>query len=457
MKKLLLIIIAFAIVQTNFSQNFDFENWTSDTVLNLDGYQTMINDNPAYGEMTVIRSTDSYLNIYSLRLQTVLTPSNDTLFGYFANGDPDSGEGGTPTSLFGVDSIIGYYKCDVPVGDTALFLCMAKQSGILTGGGLYPFTGTVSTWTRFSFYVGSPMADSVLIAAASSNAMQQFGIPGSFLMLDNIQLKYSTNMEPIPNYDFELWTDIVFEDLDEWRTSNEWTGGSGISPIVKTLDAQSGMYAVQLTTMYIPQWGDTLNGIITNGYWTQNGIGGGMPYTDTPTGIEFYVKYMPAGADTAFASFQFYKNGAPIAWNGSPFYGIISNYYHFSQVVTLPETPDTLMIAFSAGENPGSELKIDNINLMFPVAVEDCYTIEEVVAFPVPAKDQLNFKINLSKDNNIELCIIDLSGRKLISKSYSETQGENRISVDISELAQGTYIYNIIIGDKTYIKQFVVN
>ncbi len=456
MKKTLLIFIAFAIFQNGFSQNYDFENWTTDTALNLDGYKTMINDNFAYGPMTVIRSTDSYLDNYSIRLETILTPENDTLFGYFMDGDPETAQGGHPISLAGVDSIVGYYKYSVAVGDTALLGCLPKAGGILTGGGIFPITGTQATWTRFAFYIGAVTADSIVIAAASSNGMADFGIPGSYLMLDDVELKYNSATEPIYNYNFELWSDLVAENLDDWQTANQWVVGLPVMPAQKTTDASHGLYAVELNTIFHTEWNDTLNGMMTNGDWGYNGISGGQPYAYSPTGVEFHYKYAPANNDTAMVSIVFSKNGSQIAWNGTPLYGNNSTYSYWNQVISLPQTPDTLLIVVSAGQFPGSQLKFDNLIFTFPVAIEDAYRIDEMVAYPIPAKDVLNFKLNFDTQRSIDVCIMDMTGRVLINQNYTKSEGEHRISLNVSELPAGVYVYRIQVDEKNYSKQFVV-
>ncbi|MFW9986092.1 MAG: ATP-binding cassette domain-containing protein [Candidatus Odinarchaeota archaeon] len=81
-------------------------------------------------------------------------------------------------------------------------------------GGIIQVTGTQTTWKRFSYAVGAVAADTVIIAAAGGNA---FGTayPGSWIMFDDVHLKYGSVTEPIVNYDFENWSDIIAEDLSD--------------------------------------------------------------------------------------------------------------------------------------------------------------------------------------------------------------------------------------------------
>jgi len=169
MKKFLLLIIVIVVAKVSFSQNYDFENWTSDTLLKLDDYQTTIDDWGVLGEDAIVRSTDSYSGTYSVYLETVETEF-DTISGYFFNGDPETYEDGHESPVSLIDSIVGYYKCDVMPGDSAILLFIPKYNGAPTGGGVFHFTGTQSNWTRFSFPVNAAIADSFIFAAASSNA-----------------------------------------------------------------------------------------------------------------------------------------------------------------------------------------------------------------------------------------------------------------------------------------------
>ncbi len=454
----LLVLITFVISQNIFSQlNLSFENWTLDTTVNLNGYQTAILDNPQYGWQTVIKSTDSYLNNYSVKLETVLTPDNDTLLGYFINGNPETGEGGQAISLFGVDSIVGYCKYNIQTGDTALLLCMAKSSGIQTGGGIYNFTGTNNTWTRFSLYVGAATADSVIIAAASSNALLNSGIPGSWLMLDNIQLKYNTSVDTIYNYNFENWDNIIRENPTGWYSTNNWLTGYSALPVIKTTDAQTGTYAVDITTTTHPAWGDTMIGMITNGIWDYTGLYGGSPYTDSPTAVELYYKYMPAGTDTAVVSFQFLKNGNMISWNGTAIFNTATTYTYWNQVINLPQSPDTLLMVIHSGNIPGSNLIVDGIYFTFPVSVNNDFSIEQLTAYPVPAYDKLNFKLTNNMQHAISISIMDITGKTLIHKIFNKPKGSHKIEIDISGLSKGTYYYKIIADKKTYTKQFIIS
>ncbi len=460
MRKLLSFMVVSLFTISGFTQNLDFENWDQNTILILDDYNTMVSDNPMFGNLSVMRSTDHTDGSYSIRLETALSTNNDTIFGYFANGDPENFSGGAPTSLTNVDSIIGYYKYDIMPGDTALILCIGKYNGSVTGGNFFPIVGTQSTWTRFAYPVSAVATDTVITAAASSNAVNNIGItPGSYIMFDNVQLKSNTlGTENIPNYSFENWTDFIWEDLaGGWLTTNRWASFLPILPVSKTTDAYSGTYACKLSTQFYAPSGDTIQGFMSFGEYTQSGPMGGFPYSDQPDSVRWHFKSSFAGTDTAWVNIEFKKNGVGIAWNGEGVYSNDPVYQTTTQAVYLSQAPDTVFIAVSSGRNPGSEFIIDKIEFLFPVGVYETYNIQQIVEFPNPATDKLNFSMSFYKENNATIDIYSVDGKLLSTKNFYDLSGHNEVSVNISDLANGTYIYKVSVGNETYTKTFIKN
>lgn len=457
MNKNLLFILALVISTMVFSQNIGFEDWVTGTVTNLDDYNTMINDEPVNGPLTVIQSTDFYSGMYSLRLETILTAENDTLFGYFMNGDPESMQGGHKlNSLTAVDSIIGYYKYNIVPNDTALILCIAKYLGNPTGGDIYTITGTQTTWKRFAYPVEAMLADSFIIAAASSNAINNIGIaPGSYLMLDSVFLKHNTQgIEYINNHSFENWTDYNWEDLAEWSTYNNYFIGQAVMSAEKTTDSYSGTYASVLTTLLLNGY-DTIPGAITYGDWTPSGPEGGFPYSAQPEFIRMHYKLNLVGLDTARVGIFFKNSGVVFDQYWSNFMTNQSTYTLWETSVSLSQVPDTVFIYLTSGDNPGSQFTVDNFEFVINTAVTDAYKINQIVAFPIPATDKLNFEISSINNNSVSISIFDLTGKLLSTNDFGNINGNQNLSVDISSIPKGNYIYKIKIADEIYSKQFV--
>ena len=294
MKNILLSIFAICLGISSYAQYEGFENWTTDSVLTLDDYQTSVNDKGIEGTLATYPVTDPITGTYSIKLETILGSNNDTIFGYFLSGDPDTQAPGQEVTIGVVDSIVGWYKCDIMTGDSAGIICMTTFSSSPSGGGIYYFTGTQSTWKRFAFYVGAPAADSMMLAGATGDPMNNYyGIPGTWIQFDDIQLKNSTSSMNVLNYSFENWSPASWEEPNGWTTGNTWAIGQPVMPIVKTTDNHSGNYALELTLLQNAQ-GDTIWGAATNGNCTYNGTAGGQPFSVSPSSVECYYKYAPS-------------------------------------------------------------------------------------------------------------------------------------------------------------------
>ncbi len=459
MKKTLLSLSILFTGLCGYAQYEGFENWTQNSVLQLDDYQTTVNDLGAFGNNAVSRVADPVDGTYSIKLETIIAPGGDTAFGYFLSGDPDALAPGQPVTIGNVDSLIGYYKYDVMPGDSATILAATTQTGFgLTGGSAFYVTGTQSTWKRFAYYIGAPLADSLLIAAATGDPLNEFnGIPGTWIQFDKIQLKSSTSaVQNIQNFSFENWTPITWDEPNGWMTSNQWAVSSPTMPAVKSTDSYSGSFALELNTIQ-GQFGDTIEGMATNGYFTDMGVLGGVPFTGQPTAVNFFYKYFPSGVDTAWAWIQFKKNGAQINGGGTQLtaggtYQMSSNLMPVFSMV-----PDTFLMACGAGRNPGSQLIVDHIDFTFPVGINENIKVERIVTYPNPATDVLNIRFELKTNNIVSVRLLDVTGKIVATKSLGNlTTGTYNESFNTSDFNAGVYFIEFTIGDEKTINRFLV-
>jgi hypothetical protein len=459
MKKHLLFISTLLISTFSFAQYEGFENWTQNTVDALLDYETMVYQSPLIGSSTTIKSTDAFTGNYSIRLETVLSSSNDTAFGYFLSGDPDNNAPGQAVTLpfpGAIDSIVGWYKYDIMPNDSAVFLAQAFGLGSPTGGGVYYIKGQQPTWKRFAYAVEAPGSDSLMVAAASSDALNDYnGVPGTWIQFDDIQLKGPSVTANILNYSFENWTTISWDNPDGWNTANDYAFNASLMPAVKTIDSYAGSFALELNTITNDE-GDTIGGIASNGTFDQNGFVGGTPYTADPIGIEFYYKNSLTGIDTSWASIAFKNNGSTILQTGSQL-AAVGTYTMFSQMFSLPMTPDTILLGVYAGENPGSSLLIDNIDFIFPVGITEEITVEELVTYPNPVTDLLKIRFNIKNNNEVSIRLIDAVCKELVNLSLgSLTSGIYRESFNTSNFSNGVYFLEFTLGTEKIVERFIV-
>lgn len=113
--------------------------------------------------------------------------------------------------------------------------------------------------------------------------------------------------------------------------------------------------------------------------------------------------------------------------------------------------------------DPGN-LIVSGINLVITnnaviASMEDNITetiksISEI--YPNPSADIANIEINIQKTTNIELKIINPLGQVIMLEEHALQTGENRLSVDISELGNGIYYMQIIdFNNNKFTRKFI--
>jgi len=448
-------LISVLAVAQNSIPNGDFESWSTATYSNP-GYYLNSNQEAYYANRSFncVQTTDSYHGSYALQLTTEATTS-DTVFGYIVlNTDPDNNpsdwHGGVPFDQKPT-GIRGYYKSDLVAGDTALLIVCFSAGG--SNIGLYSFKlyGTHSTYTLFSFTFDPALTttpDSVIFAAASSNAIAESGLPGSMLQLDSISFTGVTSQPADLDGDFESWkTDTIIK-LDSWYLEDN--RGEGVS---RTLDAYKGTYAVELKT-FLGKMNDHVAaqaGKVSTGYYPNNCNSncnelGGFPFTNQADTLTFWYKYTPSGADSAQVSLQFKKNGNTIGWAGqnlSP----SATYKCVEIPFSLSEAPDSVMVTFQSSvwqdstvDYVGSDLFVDEAyfkSQIINTAVTSFPSVKNVSVYPNPASGRITVNINQAGNaGNIVLAVYNLTGA--LVKTENITSGHQQI--DISNLSNGIYM-----------------
>ncbi|HNR20566.1 MAG TPA: T9SS type A sorting domain-containing protein [Bacteroidia bacterium] len=76
--------------------------------------------------------------------------------------------------------------------------------------------------------------------------------------------------------------------------------------------------------------------------------------------------------------------------------------------------------------------------------------------YPNPAQSILNFEFNSLVSENLEVSMMDLSGRVVISETISTTEGLNTGKLDVSHLAKGVYTFKANSSNTTSVVRIVV-
>lgn len=435
-------------------RNHSFESWHQDVYQDLDGYITSVIE----GVHNVLR-VNGYQGS-AVSLQTTLRSWGDTVPGYFINFNPDDWTGGEPYDEH-VDTVKFYYKLNVLNQDTALVLVQFKYQGVPVGGGVFKFPASMNTntWTEFSAPTHMPagvVPDTLMFGAASSNAIAEIGMePGSQLLLDNVRFYNGTTEVTAPNNgDFENWVQYDIMKPDSLHSSLDWYAGADDLPVYRVPDHTDGSYGIQLFTFEHPVFNDTVAGMVTNSKYFDIWNGpGGDPLTDNPIGISYDIKgeITATSVDPAWISFVFKRNGNYIYSVGDNFdanSGLsVTDFTHKYYPLNMSQTPDTIAFMAASSRQPGDYIMLDNIMLEYPAGVTENIEVRELKAFPVPAKDKINLKINARKAEIVHISLADNNGRQVYNKSFNLHQGENIIRIPLSDLPAGTYIYSV--SDKT--------
>ncbi|MDX2174818.1 MAG: T9SS type A sorting domain-containing protein [Bacteroidota bacterium] len=379
MKKQLLSITFVLFTHLIFSQsipNGGFESWVTTDYQNPINYQTsnLNTENGVQVPINAVKVNDAYHGNYAIKLTTVLSGTNST-FAFFANGNPGSNpSGGIPISQKPT-GLRFYYKSNIILGDTAIFLTIFKKAGVAIGTYIQKISTTHSSYTLFNTTFSPSLSlipDTVIIGCASSNPFVGSGaMIGNSLQIDSLSFKGITTQPANLNGDFENWQTLTSYKLNGW--SNNTNG------FQRTTDAYTGAYALELQTS--PPDFDNNNismGFASTGIPTQSATIGGYPYYATSTvapaydSLYFNYKYLPGDpTDKGRIDILFKKNGL-VTYGYSQQLGLSATYSLVGVGFTLTPIPDTMIVSFNSSSYAGSvipssyvgsDLKVDNLYL----------------------------------------------------------------------------------------------
>ncbi len=452
MKKFtVLILLGFASVfyaQNPQIDNNSFENWTDQTFKSLQDYRDSGDEN--FG--IIEQSTDAVHGQYSVKLET-RTLDGEIQFGNFINFDGDDFTGGVPYSQH-VDSICGYYKAHLIAQDTALLVAIFKNNSIPVGGNIYKFDAGKNTnnWTRFCYPTNMPVgvtSDTLMFGAASSNVIGGTGMEnGSWIQFDSISLKSGNQLlPPIQNYSFENWDTRTVSFPDDFDSSLKWYIDTNPLPVEKVTDATDGNYAVKLNTLVHPEFQEIVEGAITNGIIGDWPFPGGLyiGQSQIPEQVSWDYKVQVAGFNSYDPNITmiFRQNGADVGIFGRSYSNSLTTYQHEVLSVNLTVQPDTLQFVAFAGDFPGNSLWVDNVELHYPAGVTENLNIQQLIAFPVPAKDVINLNITAIKPEKISVKLYDIKGKVVWQNNYDLQSGDNNVKIEIAQLPPGTYQFHL--------------
>ncbi len=267
--------------------------------------------------------------------------------------------------------------------------------------------------------------------------------------------------QDIPNASFENWSG---GEPVSWHTTNQSILGTQFNVVNKeTASPQSGLYSARLevvTKNIFLVGAVTVPGVLTlsqisiDVFAQTVNISGGYPFTAMPQQLAGYVKYQPAGIDTAYFGFALTRrqNGVldTIGFAADTITTTLSSWTHFQLPIayTIWEAPDTMSILFLC-TNPndpvvhtGSKMWVDNLSFIYgTVGIEGITFGEDYRIYANASTKQLILETKFEKPRDLLISLISMSGQEVLqSHKVMEKSTEH---FETGNLPPGTYILRL--------------
>jgi hypothetical protein len=94
-------------------------------------------------------------------------------------------------------------------------------------------------------------------------------------------------------------------------------------------------------------------------------------------------------------------------------------------------------------------LETDTITISSTSSINALLEDNELLIYPVPARDQLVLEISATHNEQIRYTIINMNGQSVQSGTISLYAGTNNSTLDVSKLATGSYLLNLLSGEES--------
>jgi hypothetical protein len=481
MKKHLLLIslacIAITAIGQNSVPNGNFEAWNQVSYDYPQGYPYNSNYDVLYRyrsalPFNVVKTAAAQHGNSAVQITTVATVG-DTAMAYFINanpnnGDPSSWTGGLPYNQTPT-GITGYYKYNVATDDDALIFAVFSKGGVNIGTYIYPIGGYHTDYVPFNFTFDPPLSqtpDAVIFAATSSNIMiNENGVAGSVLTLDNVSFTGVTSQPAAMNGDFETWETETMLSVSDWIMQSNYDQRGNEN---RTTDAVAGNYAIVLKSYLGENNGRPVARPeqVSTGYYPDNCNNdcherGGYKYTQMKDTLTFWYKYAPANNEKALVYLNFKKNGNQIWWQNKDL--VASTEYQYVEMpFNLWEAPDTVIVHIqslrwedSLVSAIGSVLTIDEVQFksqpILYASMPAFAAKDQLSVFPNPSDGR--FRIS-NESGIIQVTVYNMIGRKVYTKISAKR--EKLSEIDLTKFDKGVYFIEINDGAKTSTKKIVI-
>lgn len=446
MKRILQLIFigisGFASAQVGSLPNGNLENWSNtDTSINLTSWFW------TQGQGTAAYTTNAQNQAKAVKLTNQDDGQGGINNGILALGDFSQGFAGYPYTA-SIDSLIFWANFNIAAGDSASVIVLQMYQGnpipsIRTIGG-----SSNNTYQRLGMELTSPFQDSIIILFSSGDLFG--GTPSQLsttITIDNVSAKGFLPAPALPNQSFENSTTTIIEEPNGYVTTTGFSQSFGFAPTVeKSTDAQNGTYAAYLHAVFTGQ--GNLPGVISNGLDADLNATNGVPYAYQPDSLTGYVKYTATTGDQGYVYCQFTRNGNIVGDGTFLLDQDIATYQKFVIPFTFSDVPDSMALTIYSGDEPTSELYIDNMKFeSVNVGLTEATPIVSKV-YPNPTSDFVSISSNTKLD---KIQVMDVNGSIVRELTPNAT-----ISfVNLADLQAGVYMIQLVSGEQKSVTRVI--
>lgn len=280
-----------------------------------------------------------------------------------------------------------------------------------------------------------------------------------------IALYANSFAQAIPNAGFENWTNMgAYSNPDGWDQLNSYTSLASVYTCEQGIPGTVGSYYLKLTSKTVTGVG-VVPGVAVSGVLdvTTQQAKSGFAFNAQPQSLTGKWQHMIFGSSQGYIDVKLTKwnsvnNTRTIVANGHvDLTGMAMSWANFSIPLSYLETfaPDSCIISMSAsGPAPTNNdyLWVDALAFTGSVTgIENNNQGQTIKLFPNPSTSNLIVDLStLSNSKEIQIKVFDLQGREILH--WNQINAISNTSIDISTLAQGNYIMNVI-SDKGVISQ----
>ena len=200
----------------------------------------------------------------------------------------------------------------------------------------------------------------------------------------------------------------------------------------------------------IGAFGDTLPAVLTNGLLNDQGPYAGIPYVATPMQFTGAYKYQPSGMDEAFVGVTFLSGGVPIGNAVQQIPAAAATWTPFSVNVNIfGGPPDSILVAAFSGDNPGSTLWVDDLDLSGGDVGLDEREGMSMQPWPNPARDRITIP-GLQAEDRVR--VRDASGR--VVREWRMSMAGPAV-LDLVGLVPGAYLMEVRSGSEVVTHRLV--